>query len=138
MVLTDNIARFQTTLIENKSSLKTTLRENETTLFENRPITSDLDRINANSYNGIPAAFDGPPLTQQSPDRIESLAEDWPCLEQHGSQSSCSSGTCRLQSLSEIPNGFECGARNPIRFGDESLCLHAISGVRTKTYGPTK
>jgi len=36
MVLTDNIARFQTTLSENKSlSPKTTLRENETTLFEN-------------------------------------------------------------------------------------------------------
>ncbi len=46
---TDNIARFQTTLIENKSSPKTTLRENETTLFENRPHTSALDQINANS-----------------------------------------------------------------------------------------
>jgi hypothetical protein len=48
-VLTDNIARFQTTLIENKSPLKTTLDENETTLFEKRPITSALDHINANS-----------------------------------------------------------------------------------------
>jgi hypothetical protein len=48
-----NIARFQTTLIENKSSPKTTLRENETTLIENRPRTSALDRINANSYSGI-------------------------------------------------------------------------------------
>jgi hypothetical protein len=50
MVLTDNIARFQTTLSENESLLRTTLRENETTLFENRPITSALDHINANSY----------------------------------------------------------------------------------------
>ena len=28
----------------------TTLRENETTLFENGPITSGLDQINANSH----------------------------------------------------------------------------------------
>jgi hypothetical protein len=35
--------------IENKSPLETTLRENETTLFENRPITSALDQINTNS-----------------------------------------------------------------------------------------
>jgi hypothetical protein len=35
--------------IENESPLKTTLCENETTLFENRPITSALDHINANS-----------------------------------------------------------------------------------------
>jgi hypothetical protein len=39
--------------IENKRSPKTTLRENQTTLFEKRPITSALDHINANSYNGI-------------------------------------------------------------------------------------
>jgi hypothetical protein len=38
-----NIAHFQTTLSENKWSLKTTLRENETTLFENRPTT--LSRV---------------------------------------------------------------------------------------------
>jgi len=37
----------------NKWSLRTTLRENETTLFENRPRISALDQINANSYNGI-------------------------------------------------------------------------------------
>ena len=37
----------------NKWSLRTTLRENETTLFENRPRTSALDHINANSYSGI-------------------------------------------------------------------------------------
>ena len=49
MVLTDNIARFQTTLFENERPLKTTLRENETTLFENKA----LDQINANSYSGI-------------------------------------------------------------------------------------
>ena len=41
--------RFGTTLIENTSSPKTTLRENETTLFENRPNTSGLDHINENS-----------------------------------------------------------------------------------------
>ena len=51
MVLTDNIARFQTTLFENERPLKTTLRENETTLFENRPITSALDQINANGHS---------------------------------------------------------------------------------------
>jgi hypothetical protein len=28
------------------------LRENETTLFENRPITSGLDHINENSFSG--------------------------------------------------------------------------------------
>ena len=50
MVLTDNIARFQTKLFE--KPLRTTLRENETTFFENRPITSALDHINANSYSG--------------------------------------------------------------------------------------
>src|SRR6266481_3262324 len=50
MVLTDNIARFQTTLSENERPLKTTLRENETTLFDNRPITSALDQINANGH----------------------------------------------------------------------------------------
>jgi hypothetical protein len=48
MAQTDNIARFQTTLDENEGLLRTTLRENETTLFENRPITSGLDHINAN------------------------------------------------------------------------------------------
>ena len=32
---TDNIAHFQTTLIENNGPLRTTLREDETTLFEN-------------------------------------------------------------------------------------------------------
>jgi hypothetical protein len=35
--------------IENIGPLKTTLRENETRLIENRPITSALDHINANS-----------------------------------------------------------------------------------------
>jgi hypothetical protein len=35
--------------IENEGPLKTTLRENETTLFENRPITSGLDLINDNN-----------------------------------------------------------------------------------------
>jgi hypothetical protein len=29
------------------------MRENETTLIENSPITSALDHINANSYSGI-------------------------------------------------------------------------------------
>src|SRR6266481_4234946 len=43
MVLTDNIARFQTTLFENERLLRTTLRENETTLIENRPTT--LSRV---------------------------------------------------------------------------------------------
>src|SRR5208337_4510123 len=60
MVLTDNIAHFQTTLSENERPLRTTLRENETTLFENRPITSGLDHINANSCSGIPAAGSPP------------------------------------------------------------------------------
>jgi hypothetical protein len=32
---------------------KNPLDENETTLIENRPITSALDHINANSYSGI-------------------------------------------------------------------------------------
>ena len=59
MVLTDNIARFRTTLIENKSSPKTTLRENETTLFENRPITSALDQINENDHFPFGLALDG-------------------------------------------------------------------------------
>ena len=45
--------RFETELSENKGSLKTRFRENETTLIENRPITSALDHINANSYRGI-------------------------------------------------------------------------------------
>jgi len=35
--------------IENNGPLRTTLRENETTLIENRPITSGLDQINENS-----------------------------------------------------------------------------------------
>ena len=39
---------FETESSENKSSPKTTLRENETTLIENRPNTSALDHINAN------------------------------------------------------------------------------------------
>jgi hypothetical protein len=34
---------------ENKGPLKTTLCENETTLFENSPITSALDHINENA-----------------------------------------------------------------------------------------
>jgi hypothetical protein len=46
-------------LIENKSSPKTTLRENETTLFDNRPITSALDHINANSNFSFGLALDG-------------------------------------------------------------------------------
>ena len=48
MVPTDNIARFQTTLFENERPLRITLRENKTTLIENRPTTSALDRINEN------------------------------------------------------------------------------------------
>ena len=47
------VIEIGTELIENKSSPKTTLDENETTLFENRLITSALDHINANSYGGI-------------------------------------------------------------------------------------
>ena len=43
--MTDNIRGFETKLTENKWSLETTLRENETTLFENTPITSELDHI---------------------------------------------------------------------------------------------
>ena len=50
MVLTDNIAHSRTTLRENSGPLRTRLRENETTLIENRPITSALDQINANSH----------------------------------------------------------------------------------------
>jgi hypothetical protein len=45
---TDNIRGFRTELSENKASLKTTLRENETTLSENRPRISALDHINEN------------------------------------------------------------------------------------------
>jgi hypothetical protein len=48
MARTDNIRGFETELSENKGSLRTTLRENETTLFENRPTTSGLDHINEN------------------------------------------------------------------------------------------
>src|ERR1700686_5124360 len=55
MVLTDNIARFQTTLFENERPLRTTLRENETTLFENRPITSALDHISRRTSFRIPS-----------------------------------------------------------------------------------
>ena len=54
MVLTDNIARFQTKLIENKSSPKTTLRENETTLFEYRLITSGWTRLMRIAVAGFP------------------------------------------------------------------------------------
>jgi hypothetical protein len=43
---------FETELSENKGPLKTTLCENETTLFENSPITSALDHINENGYHG--------------------------------------------------------------------------------------
>ena len=39
-VRTDNIRGFETRLGENNGPLKTTLRENETTLIENRPTTS--------------------------------------------------------------------------------------------------
>jgi hypothetical protein len=46
---TENIARFQTTLDENNGPFRTTLRENGTTLFENRPKTSGLDHINDNN-----------------------------------------------------------------------------------------
>jgi hypothetical protein len=78
-----NIARFQTTLIENKSSPKTTLRENETTLFENRPNTSAVDHINANSESGIPAAL----MIRLPPNKVrtESMSSQnsWPYLEQH-------------------------------------------------------
>jgi hypothetical protein len=49
MTRTDNIRDFRTTLIENEGPLRTGLGENETTLFEKRPITSALDHINANS-----------------------------------------------------------------------------------------
>jgi hypothetical protein len=42
-----------TSLTTKLDSLKTTLRENETTLFENSPIISALDHINAHSYSGI-------------------------------------------------------------------------------------
>ena len=59
MVLTDNIARFRTTLIENEGPFRTTLRENETTLFENKPITSALDHINANSHFSFGLGLDG-------------------------------------------------------------------------------
>ena len=45
---TNNIALFRTTLAENEGPLGTTFRENETTLFENRPITSGLNHTNAN------------------------------------------------------------------------------------------
>ena len=58
MVLTDSIARFRTTLIENKSSPKTTLRKNETTLFD-RPITSALDQIIENDHFPFGLALDG-------------------------------------------------------------------------------
>ena len=44
-----NIRGFETELSENKSPLKTTLGENETTLIENRPTTSALDHITENS-----------------------------------------------------------------------------------------
>jgi hypothetical protein len=40
---------FEIELSENRWSLKTTVGENETTLFENRPNTSGLDHINENS-----------------------------------------------------------------------------------------
>jgi hypothetical protein len=39
------------------------LRENETTLFENRPITSALDHVNANNQFSFGVALDGVQLT---------------------------------------------------------------------------
>jgi hypothetical protein len=51
--------RSRTELIENDGPLRTTLRENETTLFENRPITSALDRINENDHFPFGLALDG-------------------------------------------------------------------------------
>ena len=51
-VLTEIDTHSRTTLSENERTLKTRLRENETTLFKNRPITSALDHINANGYSG--------------------------------------------------------------------------------------
>jgi hypothetical protein len=73
MVLTDNIARFQTTLSENEGPLRTRLRENETTLFENRPTTSGLDQINANSYSGIRSMMPSRPSSQCEPPMVETL-----------------------------------------------------------------
>ena len=40
LTLTFNIRDFETELSENKDALRTRLRENETTIFENRPRTS--------------------------------------------------------------------------------------------------
>jgi hypothetical protein len=42
---TDNIRVFETGLGENNGPLRTTLRENKTTLIENRSITSELDEL---------------------------------------------------------------------------------------------
>ena len=39
---------WRSPLSENEGPLRTTLRENETRLFDNRPITSGLDHINEN------------------------------------------------------------------------------------------
>ena len=47
--MTDNIRGFRTELSENKGALRTTLRENETTLSENRPRISALNHITENS-----------------------------------------------------------------------------------------
>ena len=47
------LLRTENTLSENNGPLKTTLRENETTLIENRPRTSGLDHINENDGGSI-------------------------------------------------------------------------------------
>jgi hypothetical protein len=48
MARTENIRGFETELNENERPLRTTLRENETTLFENSPRTSTPDHISEN------------------------------------------------------------------------------------------
>ena len=45
-------SRIRTPLIENNKDFRTKLRENETTLFENRPRTA-LDHITENSKSGV-------------------------------------------------------------------------------------
>ena len=45
---TDNIRGFETKLSENEGPLKTAFAENQTTLIENRPITSGRDHITEN------------------------------------------------------------------------------------------
>ena len=45
---TDDIRGFETKLSENEGPLKTAFAENQTTLIENRPITSGRDHITEN------------------------------------------------------------------------------------------